>query len=196
MRKTQSYKLDERIAKTSVDQKQYVYVLLVRYPDRFSRFYRFLSQSKYSHASIGISDSDWTFFSFVLKGFRTELPRKHPTFKTKEIPCELYRVEVSTEKYIQAKAILEEHVKRSHHYKFSYLGLLFCYMRIKLHLKDRYFCSHFVSEVLDQIQAVPLTKQSSFYLPDDFMSMSGLELYYTGNLSRLVNPQATALSYA
>jgi inositol transport system substrate-binding protein len=180
------------------DPQRYIYVILLRYPDRFSKLFRFFSRSKYSHVSIGVSDSDWTFYSYVLKGFRREYPRKHPTFKTQEIPCELYRIEVSEEKYHVARSVLENHAtKRSGSCRFSYLGLLLCYMRINLPLKDRYFCSQFVSEILEITKAVPLTKHSSLYLPDDFMQMNGLEHCYSGYLSQLVNPSPSAkLSFA
>ena len=173
--------------KLSESPKRYINILLLRYPDRFSKTFRFFSRCKYSHASIGISDSDFTFFSYVLKGFRTEFPRKHPTYKTQEIPCELYRIEVSEEKYNFAKAALEDHVRHSPNCRFSYLSFVFCFMRIKMPLKDRYICSQFVSEILDKVNAVPLAKHSSLYLPDDFMKMKELEHCYSGYLSQLVN---------
>jgi len=191
------YRLDELEPIVDGDPQRYIYVMLLKYPDRFSKTFRFFSRNKYSHASIGISDSDFTFYSYVLKGFRIEFPRKHPTFKTQEIPCELYRIEVTEEKYQVAKAVLEDHVKHSHNCRFSYLALLFCYMRIKLPLKDRYFCSVFVTEILDKVKAVPLKKHYTFYLPDDFLTMEGLEHVYSGHLSQLVNPPTPSkLSFA
>lgn len=109
----------------------------------------------------------------------------------------MYRVEISDEKYRNVKAALEEHIKHAHNCRFSYLGLILCYMRIKISLKNRYFCSQFVSEILETTDAVPLDKHSSLYLPDDFTRMKGLELCFSGSLSELVNPQTSlALSFA
>ena len=171
---------------------RYVIILLLSYPDNFSKLFRFISRSRYSHVSIGVSDSDWTFFSYVLKGFRTEKPHKHPTYKTREIPCQLYRIAVTDEQYAVAKAMLEEHSQHAQMHRFSYLGLLLCYMRINLQLKDRYFCSQFVSEILEKSRTLPLAKHSSLYLPDDFIDMDGLEFCYAGNLSQLVGGREPA----
>ena len=182
----------EETAADDTAAKRYIYVMLLRYPDRFSRTWQFFSRSKFSHASIGISDTDWVFFSYVLKGFRTELPRKHPRFKSREIPCELYRVEISEDVYENAKTVLDEHIGRSHSHKFSYFGLLLCYCRIRRQLTDRYFCSQFVSEILEKSKAVTLSKHYSLYLPDDFMQMNGLELVFSGNLSQLVEQSSSA----
>jgi inositol transport system substrate-binding protein len=168
--------------------KRYIYIMLLNYPDRFSRVFRFFSRCKFSHASIGVSDTDWTFFSYVLKGFRKELPKKHPTFKKQEVLCRLYRVEVSDEVYNKTKAALEDHASRAHDYKFSYLGFVLCVLRIVYPLKGQYICSQFVSEILEQTNAVPLKKHSSLYLPDDFTKMSELDLCYSGYLSQLYQP--------
>ncbi|MCL2137209.1 MAG: hypothetical protein FWH40_06795 [Coriobacteriia bacterium] len=85
---------------------------------------------------------------------------------------------------------MDDHIKRSHNCRFSYLGLVLCYLGIRIRLKDRYFCSQFVSEIIEKAEAVPLAKHSSLYLPDDFMAMNGLDHCYSGNLSQLVNPKA------
>jgi inositol transport system substrate-binding protein len=69
---------------------------------------------------------------------------------------------------------------------------MLCFLRIAYPLKDKYFCSQFVSEILEKVKAVPLKKHYSLYLPDDFMRMSELDLCFTGNLSQLMNPMRPA----
>ena len=177
--------------------KRYIYILLLRYPDTFSKIFRFFSRCHFSHASIGISDSDGTFYSYITKGFRKELPKLHPTFKRQEVPCKLYRVEVSEEIYSVTKATLDEHEKRAHDFKYNNIGLLLCLMQVVFPRRKRYFCSQFVGEILEQIRAVPLVKHSSLYLPDDFMEMDGLDLCFSGFLSHLVGlskPLALAIA--
>ena len=66
------------------DSKRYIYVLLLRYPDTFSKIFRIFSRGHYNHASIGISNSDGVFYSYVTKGFRKEIPKKHPTLKKRK----------------------------------------------------------------------------------------------------------------
>lgn len=173
-----------------MDFKRYIYVLLVRYPDIFSRIFRFISRANYSHASIGVSGSMGTFYSYVTTGFRKELPREHPRFRKREIPCSLYRVEISNETYNETKAALSEHERQAHKFKYSTLGVILCYLRIAYKRRNRYFCSQFVSEILQQTDAVPLKKRSYLYLPDDFMATEELSLCFSGKLSELVGLSA------
>jgi len=172
-------------------KKRYIYIMLLNYPDRFSKMFRFISRSKFSHASIGVSDSDWTFFSYVLKGFRREYPKKHPTYKKQEVLCKLYRVEVSEQKYQKTKKALEDHAAGAHDNKFSYLGFCLAVLHIAYPLKKQYICSQFVTEILEEVDAVPLKKHRSLYLPDDFIKMDELDLCYSGNLSQLYRPNSS-----
>ena len=159
----------------------------MRYPDMFSKFFGFVSGGYYSHVSIGFSGLKGTFYSYVKKGFRKETPQEHPTFKEKEVPCRLYRVEISDEMYSVARAIISDHVKRALKLKYSIWGLVLCLLRIVYKKDNQYFCSQFVSEVLEKSKVVSLEKDSSLYLPDDFVKMKGLELGFSGYLSEFVN---------
>ena len=167
--------------------KKYIHILLVRYPDAFSKVFRLVTRGRYSHVSIGISDSDAVFYSYVSKGFRKEFPKKHPTFKGSEVPCRLYCLEISDEVYDVARVVLEDHANQAGKYNFKYnsFGVLLCLFQIVYKRKNKYFCSQFVSEVLEQLKAVPLAKHSSLYLPDDFTKMKGLDLRFSGFLSEL-----------
>ena len=168
--------------------ERYIYILLTRYPDTFSKLLRFFTRGQYNHASIGVSDSDGVFYSYVTTGFRKEMPTEHPLFKKHEVPCRLYRLPVSDEIYRMARTLLESHAKRADRYKYNTLGLLFCVRRIVIKQKDRFFCSQFVSEVLQELGVVPLAKHSALYLPDDFTKMPELDLSFVGYLSELVKP--------
>lgn len=176
----------DKLEQRGTDNKRYIYILLMRYPDTFSKVFQCVSRSKYNHVSIGISDSNDTFYSYVIKGFRKELPRKYPTFNKKEVPCALYSIEVSDEVYRITKATLDEHEKQSYKFKYNLLGVILCLLKVVYPMKNRYFCSQFVSEILDQMKAVRLSKHSALYMPDDFTKMKDLDLCFSGYLSQLV----------
>ena len=174
--------------------KRYIYILLTCYPDTFSKLLRFFSRGQYNHASIGVSDSDGVFYSYVTTGFRKEMPKEHPQFKKHEVPCRLYRLPVSDEVYEMARTLLEGHAERADRFKYNTLGLIFCVLRMVYKRENRFFCSQFVSEVLQELGAIPLKKHSALYLPDDFTKMQGLDLSFAGYLSELVKPsRSTAL---
>jgi len=169
---------------------RYIYILLLRYPDIFSKIFRFVTRERFSHVSIGISDSDEVFYSYVSKGFRKEFPKNHPTFKGEEIPCRLYCLEIPNNVYNIAKAVLENHAIQSYKCKYNFFGVLLCLLQIVYKRKNKYFCSQFVSEVLEQLKAVPLAKHSTLYLPDDFTKMKSLDLQFAGYLSDLFTTSA------
>ena len=184
--KTQKSKQSAFEATWGTTRKRYIHILLVRYPDAFSRVFRFVTRGRFSHVSIGVSESNGIFYSYVTKGFRKELPRKHPTFKGREVPCRLYCLEVSEELYNIAGEMLEEHASHAQECSYNPFGVVLCLLRIAHKRKNQYFCSQFVSEILEQLRAVPLAKDSTLYLPDDFTRMQGLDLRFSGYLSELV----------
>ena len=170
---------------SKINGERYIYIALLCYPDIVSRVFRVFTKCEYNHASIGVSESNGGFYSYVTKGFRKEQPLQHPTFKQHEVPCKLYRLRITDEVYQVTKTTLEEHEKKAHKFKYNYLGLFLCLLRIVWPMKNRYFCSQFVSEILSEVGAVPLEKHSALYLPGDFTRMRELELFYTGFLSQL-----------
>ena len=176
-----------------MDNTRFIYVLLVRYPDLFSRLFRFFARCRYSHASIGISDADGSFYSYVTTGFRKELPLQHPLFRRREVPCKLLRIPISDEMYRDAKTALASHESVAHRFKYNGLGLFLCLLRIVWPMKNQYFCSQFVSEILGDVGAVSLAKHSALYLPDDFAKMNEMELCFTGYLSRMVQEMTARL---
>lgn len=163
-----------------------VSILLTRYPDNFSKLFRRITRNSYSHVSIGVDGPDGVFYSLVTKGFHTENPYKHQTFKGKQISCRLYNIDVPMHIYEKIKQTLEQHLERSGAYKYSYLGTFLCLMNIALKRENRYFCSQFVTEVLSCAKAVRLSKESSLYLPDDFMHMDELKLNFAGTVQELM----------
>lgn len=168
-------------------QTKQINILLTNYPHNASRWFRRFTKSRYGHASIGLNGMDGDFYSFVVKGFRIEQPRLHPTFKGEEVPCSLYTVDVPADVHHEMELLLQEHARQAKAYAYSNWGLLLCIMRIPIKLQRRYFCSQFVAEVLEH--GVDIKKSSTLYLPDDFMKLQELKLQFNGTLKELLlNP--------
>lgn len=166
---------------------RYINILLTRYPGVTSKIFRMFTGDYFTHASIGVSDTDGIFYSFVTKGFRIEVPKKHPTFRKKDVLCGLYRIKVSEDVYKKAKNMLETYARQFDKYKYTRIGLVFGLFQITYKLRNRYFCSQFVLEVLEHAEVIRLSKDSSLYLPDDFMKINELDLYYRGTLRELIH---------
>jgi len=163
-----------------------VFVLLTAHSSLSSRLFRLFTLEKYNHASIGIADDASHFFSFVTKsGFYLERPLKSKKPKKRARKCALYQLDVTEETYEAVRNRLVEFDLHAKQYRYSYLGLMLCMLRIPYYRENNYFCSQFVSELLTVTGAVQLQKQPSLYLPDDFRMEPQLKLFFQGTLGEL-----------
>ena len=87
------------------------------------------------------------------------------------IPCALYALEVTDEAYIRAKRRTQHMMHHGELYRFNSLGLLLCWMHIRWQRRRHYFCSQFVSEVLQKSGALDLPKPSTLMHPSDYADL-------------------------
>ena len=66
------------------------------------------------------------------------------------IPCALYALEVTDEAYARAKRRADHMMNHGELYRFNSVGLLLCALHIRWNRRRHYFCSQFVSEVLQK----------------------------------------------
>lgn len=163
----------------------HVYILLTRYPDTLSKAVSGLTWGYYSHVSIGFAPSD-TFFSFTLKGFRIENPRKI-CLKKKDVPCVLYSLPVCEATYQYLRAHVDDYQQSSLKWRFNLLGLALSILHLPFVRRENHrFCSQFVAEALEQSNAIKFKKRASSMLPKDFKEIPELKLRFKGTLSDLV----------
>lgn len=144
--------------------KRIITVLLTRYHSTFANFIYWISGRGYTHASLGLDENDQYYYSFNFHGFKKEYPGKRKKIYGNSIS---YKLEVPQEEY---KAIQKAILKMEHHkaqYRYAKLSLFFCLIHIPFKIRNRYFCSQFVAEMLQLSKSVRLEKRASLYLPND-----------------------------
>lgn len=161
-----------------------VYILLTRFEDTGARTISALTMSKYNHASIGLEEDMNTFYSFVLKGFIVEKITRY--VKKYPIACQLYELNVSDKAYDTIKRIISKFEENKCQLGYTRFGVLMSLLKIKYKKKNRYFCSHFVAEMLKLSNAAILKKRSAMYFPRDFKKIPGLNLKFQGNLKSFI----------
>ena len=149
---------------------KYLCVLLTKYPGRFSRLLALLSGRGFTHASIGLED-EGRFYSFCFRGFTEETPDKLRRHGVTAGRC--YRIPVTDGAYRLVEARLRAMSTRRADYRYNYIGVALCLLRLPLRRRNRYFCSQFVAELLSASGAVPLRKAPSLYLPNHFPAELG-----------------------
>lgn len=162
--------------------KKKLLIMLTRLRYTGAKLIGFLTQSLYTHASIALEDEPDTFYSFNLRGFNIEHPKGLLKKRREPFLCRIYSIEVSERIYQAAKHLIEEFVKDREQYHYSIPGIILALFHIPFTLRRRFFCSHFVAEVLEKSGALHLKKRSCLYMPGDLEHLNGISLSFTGTV--------------
>lgn len=169
-----------------------IYVLLTRTNTLFSRIVHFATRSEYTHASISMRPDCTELYSFARKHTRLPLPagfvqenvNTGMLRRCENAPFALYRATVSKQVYDRLSERFTQMLAEDR-MKYSLSGTLYCFFHIRRKKKDRYFCSQFVAEVLQEMGVIKEVKHSSLYKPCDFEDAKELTLCCTGVLGEL-----------
>lgn len=142
---------------------------LVKYSDFLGRLITFNSRGGYSHVSISLDEKEEVFYSFNYKGFAIEKPkRKGSGSKVYEnmriiiwIPDEIHQGLENEVQYF---------VKHRAQYHYTRLGVVLGFLHIPHRFKNKYFCSQFVMELLENAGIVKIRRKASCYLPYHFVN--------------------------
>lgn len=179
-----------------------IYILLTRSSTILSKIVHLVTDDTYTHAAIAFDEDLKILYSSSRKNGRTLFPAGPCTesldskyYKQhKNIPCAVYTLSVSDESYNKAKQEVEHMISKADQYHFNIIGLLLCQLNIPYHRKNYFFCSQFVSEVLQRSHSLSLPKDTSLMKPVDYMRMPGLLCRFRGHISELASQEQ--LSFA
>ena len=176
-----------------------LYIFLTRSGTLLSNLVYSLTGAQYTHISLAFDEDLSTLYSSTRKNGYTMFPAgpsreylNRGVFLMREnIPCALYALEVTDEAYTRAKRRTQHMMHHGELYRFNSLGLLLCWMHIRWQRRRHYFCSQFVSEVLEKSGAMELPKDSTLMHPNDYAQLPQLKCLYKGRLADL--PQRKAM---
>lgn len=181
-----------------------IYILLTRSGTLLSNLVYAVTGANYTHASLAFDEDLSCLYSSTRKNGYTMFPAgpsreylNRGVFRLREnVPCALYALDVSDEAYTRARRRAEHMMAHGSLYQFNVIGLALCGMHIRWKRRRHYFCSQFVSEVLEKSGAVDLPKDSTLMHPSDYTTLPGLECLYTGPLRELPQRQQMELGEA
>lgn len=174
-----------------------LYIFLTRSGTLLSNLVYSLTGAQYTHISLAFDEDLSTLYSSTRKNGYTMFPAgpsreylNRGVFLMREnIPCALYALEVTDEAYTRAKRRTQHMMHHGELYRFNSLGLLLCWMHIRWQRRRHYFCSQFVSEVLEKSGAMELPKHSTLMHPNDYTRLEELRCVYKGTLAGLPQRQ-------
>lgn len=164
-----------------------ILILLIRYPDTMADAMVRYTRFGYTHATIGLEEDPNTFYSFIKKGFIVEKITRYLKPERDPFPCALYELPVSKKIYRRVKKLLGAYTARKKFLRYTHISLFFGLLGIPFKLKDRYFCSQFVAEVLQRAKAASLPKNSAVCFPKDFAELEETRMIFSGNLQGMAD---------
>ena len=178
-----------------------IYILLTRSGTLLSKLVYAATGASYTHASMAFDAELSCLYSSTRKNGYTMFPAgpskeylNRGVFRLRDnAPCALYALEVSDEAYSHALCRAEEFMRHSEEYSFNTLGLILCGLHIRWQRRRHYFCSQFVSEVLQKSGALELPKPSTLMHPSDYAELPELRCLYRGTLAGLPQRQSMEL---
>ena len=171
-----------------------LYIFLTRSGTLVSNLVYALTGAEYTHISIAFDENLNTLYSSTRKNGYTMFPAgpsreylNKGVFRLREnIPCALYALEVSDEAYARAKRRAEHMMTHGELYRFNSLGLLLCAFHIRWNRRRHYFCSQFVSEVLQKSGSLDLPKHSTLMRPNDYAALPQRQSMEMGEMESVI----------
>ena len=178
-----------------------IYILLTRSGTLLSKLVYAVTGASYTHASMAFDEELNCLYSSTRKNGYTMFPAgpskeylNRGVFRLRgDAPCALYALEVTDEAYVRARRRAEHMMARGELYRFNTLGLILCALHIRWQRRRHYFCSQFVSEVLQKSGALELPKPSTLMHPSDYAELPELRCLYRGTLAGLPQRQSMEL---
>lgn len=188
----------------AVERKRDFYVVVTQTGTILSRVVRFFTRKPYSHASVSFNRELTDMASFgrlvpknpFLAGFVHESREKGVFLLFKNTRCRVYHRKVTEEQYRRARAVVARFDEDPSIYKFNHLGILTTAFHVPLHVKNRYFCSQFVAQVLDESGIWQADRDYALVRPYHLYQLPGFALVYEGLLRDYDPEQARAAEQA
>lgn len=171
-------------------QEEYIYIMLSRTNTLLGNMIRAGLGVSYNHCSLSLDESLETIYSFgrkelrnvFLAGFVQE-SKNNGFFRvhnTSDII--VIRMSVSSQEKERLCEIIADFQASKDLYRYSLLGLVYCYFGIPVKRKNKYFCSQFVTEVLLEAGIQVFDKPATLVRPHDFLDLPSTKFIYTGQI--------------
>ena len=179
-----------------------IYLVLTATGTLFSRCIGLYTKARYNHVSLCLDSEINEFYSFgrkfrwfpLIGGFVVEHIDSGVFKAFGNTTCAIYKLDVCDEQYEILKQSVDRFISNKKKYGYNLLGLLGVMMNIPLRRRNKYFCTQFVSTMLQESGVHYFGKDPSLVTPHDFFDIEELVPIYEGRLCDLgrLSPMKTA----
>ena len=169
------------------------FVLLSRSQTSIARKIRKVTGDTFSHSSLAFDERLETLVSFARRFRCVPVPaglvREHLDAgylgHHQNIFLRLFEFEVSEDALLKMKGRVDNMLREYKRYKYDIKGLFASHKGIRKERPYRYFCSGFVSEILEMSDDIRLPKVPFFMRPQDFADMPEGRCIFEGTVKEL-----------
>lgn len=175
---------------TNVDDQKQIYIVISQTGTILSKLLKMFTGAEYNHASLSFVDDLSVMYSFgrlnaynpFWAGFVTE-SKNFGTFKRfNNTKVKVLSIDVSGEKYSGMCRKLEQMISQKKNYRYNYFGLWLAVFNICIKMKNRYYCSEFVREMLVSFDIDGSKELEGIVHPMSFTKIPDAKTVYCGKL--------------
>ncbi|WP_262421835.1 hypothetical protein [Bacillus aquiflavi] len=172
------------------ERKKTIYILLTDTGTLFTKTIKKYTEAPYNHVSISFDIGLNDMYSFGRKhprnplyaGFVKEDEYRGTYRYFPKTKCILFKLEVTARQLVKIKRIIRSFQDNQVFYKYNLVGLFGVVVNFPIELKNAFFCSQFVAEVLKRSGIKLWDKSSALVTPNDFLEHSAFTVLYEGKL--------------
>ena len=165
-----------------------IYIILMDTKTIPSRLVSLFTLYRYGHVAISFNKKCDVIYSFGRRnlywifngGFVVENKDGDFFKKFSNTRCKISEVDVNEKQYSDLVNIVNDMYRNRNIYRYDYLGMILRYLGINITFKNKYVCSYFVAELLENARICSFDKKTFNVKPKDFEKIDGLNLIYTG----------------
>jgi len=170
-----------------------IYLVLTATGTLFSRCIGLYTKARYNHVSLCLDSDINEFYSFgrkirwfpLIGGFVVEHTDSGLYKAFGNTTCDIYKLDICEEKYEGLKLLVDAFISNKQKYGYNILGLIGVMLNMPLKRKNKYFCTQFVADMLQQCNIHDFGKDPSLVTPHDFYYIKELVPVYEGRLCDL-----------
>lgn len=173
--------------------KNYIYIVFSKTPTWLSRLIGLVTGGSYTHVSLSFDDKFDNLYSFCRKypsnpfygGFATESLYRGVYAKSPSSYCLIYKIPVNDTSLKTIKDEVNKFVINADIYKYNFLGLFMVLLNKPFERKNHYFCSQFVTMLLNKSNVWESPKPTTLTRPTDLLEISDKEIIFEGYINEL-----------
>ncbi len=173
-----------------MDEQKKIYIVMSQPGTWICRLLRQFTRQEFNHVSISLQKDLGQMYSFGRKtlyfpfwgGFITESKEKGVFKRFPQTQIQVLALTVSAEKYQQIYHRLQQMVEDRERYHYNYWGVVFGAFHLQVEGTNRYYCSEFVRNLLQEYGVEGAEVLKSVVHPSHFGSIPGAETVYRGPL--------------